>query len=62
MAHECPDCGATCYCGGDIDDCCLNIEDDVRACQHYRKLDCAGHEEYCNDLKCPCQEAPDGQE
>jgi hypothetical protein len=20
MAHECPDCGCSCHCGGDIDD------------------------------------------
>jgi hypothetical protein len=20
MAHECPDCGLSCHCGGDIDD------------------------------------------
>jgi len=20
MAHSCPECGQTCYCGGDIDD------------------------------------------
>ena len=20
MAHSCPDCGYTCYCGGDLDD------------------------------------------
>jgi len=23
MAHECPECGCTCHCGGDIDDICL---------------------------------------
>ena len=21
MSHECPVCGQTCYCNGDIDDC-----------------------------------------
>ena len=26
MAHSCPDCGYTCHCGGDIDDCCLQFE------------------------------------
>jgi len=34
MAHECPDCGELCYCGGDIDDCLMNIEEDVMACTH----------------------------
>lgn len=34
MAHDCPECGALCYCNGDIDDCVLNIEADVNACQH----------------------------
>lgn len=24
MAHECPECGMVCYCGGDIDDCEFN--------------------------------------
>jgi hypothetical protein len=35
MAHECPECGQTCYCGADIDDCCFNFEDDVMKCTHY---------------------------
>lgn len=34
MAHECPDCGQTCYCNGDIDDCCFNFEEDVINCTH----------------------------
>ena len=34
MAHECPECGMTCYCGGDIDDCLHNFRDDVMNCQH----------------------------
>ena len=38
MAHECPECGYLCHCGGDIDDisfgesdectCCINKVDD----------------------------------
>ena len=35
MAHTCPDCGQTCYCGGDIDDCEFNFEEDVINCTHY---------------------------
>lgn len=34
MSHECPDCGHTCFCGGDIDDCCFNFEYDVNNCTH----------------------------
>ena len=34
MAHECPECGELCYCGGDIDDCLLNIHADVMGCTH----------------------------
>ena len=34
MAHECPDCGMVCYCGGDLDDCCNNFEEDVMHCFH----------------------------
>jgi len=26
MAHECPECGYTCHCGGDIDDVCWGEE------------------------------------
>jgi hypothetical protein len=34
MSHECPDCGYWCYCGGDIDDCLLNFDEDVDQCTH----------------------------
>jgi hypothetical protein len=34
MAHECPDCGQTCFCNGDIDDCENNFEEDVINCTH----------------------------
>ena len=34
MAHSCPDCDSTCYCGGDIDDCLLDIREHVIACTH----------------------------
>lgn len=32
MAHSCPECGQTCYCNGDIDDCVLDDEAAVIAC------------------------------
>lgn len=39
MAHECPDCGSVCYCGGDIDDCVFNFDDDVDGCTHFKICD-----------------------
>ncbi len=35
MAHECPECGQLCFCGGDIDDCMNNFEEDIIHCTHY---------------------------
>ena len=40
MAHECPECGQICYCGGDIDDCLNNFDEDVMRCTH-----CLGKED-----------------
>jgi hypothetical protein len=37
MSHECPDCGELCFCNGDIDDCCLNTNDSLINCTHYKK-------------------------
>ena len=34
MAHTCPVCGMTCYCYGDIDDICLDFEEDILVCIH----------------------------
>jgi hypothetical protein len=34
MAHECPECGQWCHCGGDIDDCGFNTPEDQFACTH----------------------------
>lgn len=34
MAHECPDCGCTCYCHGDIDDVILNGTEEENKCNH----------------------------
>ena len=34
MAHSCPECGQLCFCGGDIDDCCFDFDDDVTQCSH----------------------------
>ena len=34
MAHTCPVCGMTCHYNGDIDDICLDLEEDILACTH----------------------------
>lgn len=34
MAHECPECGLSCHCGGDIDDMLLNNDRYVHGCSH----------------------------
>jgi len=33
MAHTCPVCGMTCYCNGDIDDICIEYEEDILVCR-----------------------------
>jgi hypothetical protein len=39
VAHTCPDCGQQCYCGGDIDDCCFDFEENVINCTHCLNAD-----------------------
>lgn len=39
VAHSCPECGQTCYCGSDIDDCLFDFDEDSDACTH-----CVGKE------------------
>ena len=34
MSHSCPDCGQTCYCGGDIDDCSFDNTPEQMRCGH----------------------------
>ncbi len=34
MAHSCPICCQTCYCGGDIDDCVFDFDKYYFACTH----------------------------
>lgn len=34
MSHSCPDCGATCHCGGDIDDICFDHPPKGQYCDH----------------------------
>lgn len=51
MAHECPTCGQTCYCNGDIDDCCFADRKAEANCVHCMCRDCGCEEEDC---VCPC--------
>lgn len=44
MAHECPECGLMCYCGGDIDDLLMNGIDEEIHCRHYLRPECDGYE------------------
>lgn len=46
MAHSCPECGQTCYCGGDIDDCEFEGTEEEANCMH-----CVddGHEDHDDD-------------
>lgn len=37
MAHSCPECGQTCYCGGDIDDICFENTKEERNCRHWKE-------------------------
>lgn len=48
MAHSCPDCYSICYCGGDIDDCLLDFDEDVDACAHW-KLCGRDDNDHCGD-------------
>ena len=34
MAHPCPECGAACHCGGDVDDVILRDDDAEFNCTH----------------------------
>ena len=60
MAHTCPICGATCYCNGDIDDICLDREEDINACVCCDDMDdlddCHEDDDY------PFDDDQDGQE
>ena len=44
MAHECPECGLVCYCGGDIDDILLSGTDEESRCTHYLRRECDGYD------------------
>jgi hypothetical protein len=46
MAHECPECGQVCYCGGDIDDVLLDDEDAAEQCVHFEQPECDGYREF----------------
>lgn len=46
MAHSCPDCCLTCYCGGDIDDIFFENSRGEMLCTH---CDGDGEEEFYYD-------------
>jgi len=39
MAHECPECGYSCHCGGDIECCNYGYSEYAAACSHCDGLD-----------------------
>jgi hypothetical protein len=39
MAHECPECGQTCHCGGDIDDCLFTGTEEETHCSHWKRCE-----------------------
>lgn len=46
MAHTCPDCGALCYCGGDIDDIQWGEDsEESDNCSHFLRPECSAHED-----------------
>lgn len=49
MAHSCPECGLICYCGGDIDDICLDDDAQLRCshCDEQKEGDAQEDEEGC---------------
>ena len=53
MAHECPECGITCHCNGDIDDCVFSTWEAELKCTCCVCSDC-GHVE--QDCVCECEE------
>jgi hypothetical protein len=46
MAHECPECGEVCYCGGDIDDCEFSGTEEQMNCSHWKICEDRGEEDY----------------
>ena len=63
MAHECPECGLICHCGGDIGDCVFYGTDYENRCTHCecptcREIDCVCECEECGGEVgcCDCYE------
>ena len=54
MAHTCPVCGMTCHCNGDIDDICIDLEEDILACT------CCSGDVYEEDILV-CIHCPEGE-
>lgn len=51
MAHECPECGSQCHCGGDIDDLLLPSRKYESQCEHCQ---CPKCREMLSDCECEC--------
>lgn len=49
MAHSCQECGLTCHCGGDIDDCCFDGTPEALACLHCDEFDDDDDDEWDDD-------------
>ncbi len=55
MAHTCPVCGMTCHCNGDIDDICLDLEEDILSCIHCGEYEESLEDEFdCCDFEFGC--------
>jgi DnaJ-class molecular chaperone len=52
MAHECPECGLTCHCNGDIDDILLPDAGYAAMCEHCDHND-EDADYYDDPLECP---------
>lgn len=50
MAHECPECGCTCHCHGDIDDICFGIPEHYCKCCE-EKEDKELHDDYEEEMQ-----------
>ena len=52
MAHDCPECGSVCYCGGDIDDILFEDSDEQFDCTHYLRAGCDAYERDDDCMDC----------
>ena len=48
MSHPCPECGQSCNCCGDVDDCEMDTLDSYVSCCHCVGLD-DSDDDYCRE-------------